>query len=153
MTEVAFFLPSYQEVIGQIYRVLSPGGLAFISFWSKYYRLLQMVKGRSWETAEMILKDSEGFWKGDSVWLSGQTVERIQELLTNTGFSGIKFRGIGISSGIEGDPLAMIARPSLLSKGEQQRLMMIETALGEAYADCGRYILAIAIKRENGVGQ
>jgi len=54
--------------------------------------------------------------------------------------------GIGVASGIEGDPLSSVAQPSKLSETESARLMEIETSLAEHYAECGRYILAIAAK-------
>lgn len=60
----------------------------------------------------------------------------------------LNLRGIGVCSGIEGDPLAVIARPSQLSASEQERLMEIECAVAEDYAACGRYILATAERRQ-----
>ncbi len=54
--------------------------------------------------------------------------------------------GIGCCSGLEDDPFAGFARPSLLSENERNQLMRLETALGPMLPDAGRYLLAAARK-------
>lgn len=148
MTEVTFFMPKYREVIRDIARVLKPGSLFFASFRSQYFDLLQSVRSHDWQSARLVRDAREGHRGGGTTWFSWHTVADIKQLLGEAGFTGVKMRGIGVCSGIEGDPLAVIARPSQLSASEQERLMEIECAVAEPYAACGRYILATAERRQ-----
>lgn len=144
MTEVTFFMPSYKQVIAAIARVLKPGGMFFISFRSQYFDLLCSVRSRDWQSAVLVREAREGHWGAGAHWFSWHTAADIRALLHDAGFTSIKLLGIGIASGIEGDPLAHIAQPSKLSPGDLAQLMAAETSLAEQYAECGRYILAIA---------
>lgn len=144
MTEVTFFMPSYKQVIADVARVLRPDGVLFISFRSQYFDLLHSVRSRDWQSAALVREAREGHWGTGAHWFSWHTAADIRALLHDVGFTSITLRGIGIASGIEGDPLAHIAQPSQLSPGDLAQLMTVETSLAEQYAECGRYILAIA---------
>ncbi len=152
MTEVSFFMPRFRDVIAAVHSTLRPGGLFFASFRSQFYNLLHSVRGRDWASARMIDTAREGQWGGGSVWFSWQTPEEVRAILLEHHFEVSAVRGIGVCSGIEGDPFAAIAQPSTMSEADQQHLLEIETSLSEQYACCGRYILAIATKprSENG---
>lgn len=78
------------------------------------------------------------------MWFSWHTATDIRQLLAENGFAVSRLYGIGIASGIEGDPMSCIAQPSKLSPVGQSQLIDLEMSLAEQYADCGRYILAIA---------
>ena len=54
--------------------------------------------------------------------------------------------GIGVLSGIYGDPNYSITEPSKLSTNDQEKLMNAEVKLGKTIFDSGRYILTIAHK-------
>lgn len=145
-TEVIIFLPSYSEALRHIYRVIKPNGLAFVSFRSKYFNLLHTIRHRNFAGAKLAATKQSGKIFGGAVTFSWHTKNEIVELLSEIGFRDIICKGIGVCSGIEGDPLETIARPSLLSGNDQLELLDIEIQLAEMYADCGRYILAIATK-------
>ncbi|MDA2936666.1 class I SAM-dependent methyltransferase [Acidobacteria bacterium AH-259-A15] len=147
LIEVTFILPSYRQVLREIQRVLRPGGLLFVSFRSQHYNLLHSVRSRRWDGADMVITQREGHIFGGPCWFSWQTPDDICRLITESRLHLIKLLGIGICSGIEGDPLAAIVRPSQLLGDEQDRLMQIECAVAKRYAACGRYILAIARRR------
>lgn len=146
MIEAAFFMPSYRRVIAAIARVLKTNGVFLVSFRSQYFNLLYSVRLRDWPSAFLVRDAREGHWGGGVGWFSWHTTVDIRQLLAEAGFVVTQLRGIGITSGIDGDPLSSIAQPSKLSPGELAHLMDIETYLAEQYADCGRYILAIANK-------
>src|SRR5262245_14535526 len=60
MTEVAFFLPSYREVLRELNRVVVPGGRVIVAFWSQLGRVLLFVKDRMWGSARMAATQREG---------------------------------------------------------------------------------------------
>lgn len=146
LIEVTFFLPSCDEVLREIARVLRPGGLLFASFRSQFFNLLQTIRARLWQSAEMALDHREGHLYGKPVWFTWQTPEDIRRLLADKGLRTRSLRGIGVCSGVYGDPLAHVARPSRLTPREHTQLMKIECASAEQYASTGRYILATAEK-------
>ncbi len=146
LTEVTFFLPCYKQVLSEIWRILKTNGVAFISFRSQYFYTLHSLRNKKWESAKITIEQREGYLFSNQTWFSWHTKQDIISLLTGIGFSQIDCVGIGPCSGIGGDPLAVIARPSLLDKWEQSQLLDIELKLARSYADCGRYILAVARK-------
>ena len=147
LLEVAYMLPSYRDVIREIRRVLRPRGLMFVSFRSRYFNLLHCVRLHMWEGAKSAIMRREGHIFGGSGWFTWQTAIEVKDLVLSEGFTVRRICGIGVASGIEGDPLSFIARPSELSPRELDSLMEIETMASEEYADCARYILAIGVKR------
>ena len=146
MLEVSFWLRTHPDVLAELHRILRPGASIYVTFRSQYFNLLHSIRLKRWDSAEMAIKLREGYLWGKPVWFSWHTQKEIEALLEEIGFVDSHCRGIGVCSGIEGDPLAAIARPSALSASEQERLMKIESAVAEQYAACGRYILATAVK-------
>lgn len=147
MIEVSFFMRHVTEVVAAAYRALRPGGVFFASFRSQHYNLLHSVRDRDWVSAALARDAREGEWRGTSTWYTWQTPADVQQILTEAGFTlAAPLRGIGVCSGIAGDPLAAIAQPSAMTAPDRHHLMNIETSLAEDYAACGRYILAIASK-------
>jgi SAM-dependent methyltransferase len=144
--EALYMISSHKEIVDEINRVLMPGGKVFLGFRSQFYNLLDTIRRRRFEDAGVIAVGEEGHILGSPVWYSWHTGKQIIENLGKAGFKDIRCHGIGLFSGIEGDPLEHIARPSLLTEKEQEALFEIETDLSRGYADCGRYILAIAVK-------
>lgn len=149
LIEVTFFLPKWKEALGKMARVLKPGGVCFVAFRSQYYNLLQNVWSWRWEGARMALEKREGYLWGEPVWYTWQTPDEIKEFYQELGLRPVNFLGIGVCSGLEEDPHGTIIRPSQLSVQEQDLLMEIECRAAEAYAACGRYILAIAEKPQS----
>ena len=147
MLEVAFFMPSYREVIDSLANALKPGGLLLISFRSQHFDLLHSIRSRDWQSARLVRDVREGNWGGGSTWFSWQTTDDITQILSAAGFALERICGIGVCSGIEGDPLSLIAQPSQLSERDRAELMEIELSFAEQYPNCGRYVLAVASKR------
>jgi ubiquinone/menaquinone biosynthesis C-methylase UbiE len=149
MLEVSFFMPAYRDVIAEISRVLKRNGVFFVSFRSQYFDLLHSVGKRDWQSARLVLDEREGHLGSGVAWYSWHTTEDIREILAAEGFTLNRICGIGVCSGIEGDPLSLIAQPSTLSDRDRAELMEVELSLAQQYADCGRYVLAVASKRES----
>lgn len=145
-----FFSHQYKKVIEQVARILAPGGIFIPSFRSRYFNILYSVFNRRWAAIPILLESTEGFPFGPPTKFSWHNVDEITDILVVAGFEVRSFKGIGVCSGIEGDPLAEIAQPSSLSHDEQEELMKLELSLAETMADCGRYTLVEAIRKVDG---
>lgn len=145
MTEVTFFYPNWKQDLPGIMNVIKPGGLLVISFRSQYFDALCLVRGQLWEGIDQVLQDRQGTIFGSSTVFTWQTSEEIRSLLVDDcGLELLELRGIGVCSGIPGDPHDVISRPSQLSDDEKLQLMKLELELGKTVPDAGRYILAVA---------
>jgi SAM-dependent methyltransferase len=147
MTEVTFFYPDWRLQLSEIMRVLRPGALIVISFRSQYFDGLCLVRGRCWHNTGMLLEDRRGRLFNGQMEFSWQTSREIRSLLTcNHGLELLELCGIGVCSGIPGDPHDHLVRPSQLDSVEQDHLMKLELELGRSVPDAGRYILSVARK-------
>jgi 2-polyprenyl-3-methyl-5-hydroxy-6-metoxy-1,4-benzoquinol methylase len=147
--EVLYALPGYRQALGEVARVMRPGGVLFAGFRPRYFNLLSALASGRWTALPALLTGSEGYPFGPPTWLAWQSAREVREILTGAGFTVTGLRGIGICSGIAGDPLASLAQPSRLSPAKQEALMEVELTLAADLADCGRYILAAAWKTGN----
>ena len=147
LLEVTFYLENQEKVLKQITRVLKPGGLLIASFRSQFYNSLCTVRDSMWNSIDMLYSKRSGCLWGGSLYFNWNTSEEIKKLLSEEhGLKIRKFSGIGGCSGIAGDPLASLMRPSSLNKEDQQKLMDLEMRVGVLLPDTGRYMLAIAEK-------
>lgn len=145
--EVSFFLPNYECLLKEMRRVLKPGGILFSSFRSRYFNALCCIQDALWDSTDMLLNGRSGRLFGSETYFNWSTGKEVKQLFTDClGFELHDFRGIGCCSGIAGDPLAKIARPSLLSEYEKKQLMRMENELGKDAPDAGRYMFLVAEK-------
>lgn len=147
LTEVTFFYPKWKQDLPGIIRALKPDGILIISFRSQYFDALCLVRDRLWEGVDPVLQDRQGAIFGSSTIFAWQTSEEIKSLLVGDyGLELLELRGIGVCSGIPGDPHDHICQPSQISADERMQLMKLELELGKIVPDGGRYILAVARK-------
>lgn len=147
--EVFLFYSAYKKALQEIARVLVPGGLLFAGFRSRYFNILHSISLRKMSSLSVVLNQNEGYPWGPPTKFFWHNVTDARKVISNAGFDVLACKGIGVCSGIEGDPLARIARPSMLTNEEQDELMTVELALAEEMANCGRYILITATKRND----
>jgi SAM-dependent methyltransferase len=148
MTEVTIFMKDWIEVTEQIVRKLKPGGILAMSFRSQYFNGLLAARQREFTTLDTILKDRAGKLDAASqLEYTWQTSRELTKFFTDDlGVKILDLCGIGVSSGIPGDPHSSIARPSELDLGSQAMLMEFELAIGKHVPDAGRYIVVVAQK-------
>jgi len=153
LLEVSFILTNFREVLREITRILRPGGVLFLASRSQYYNLLQTIRAQSWDDAKTVIGRREGHLFGGPTFMTWQTPEDVREMLHQLGLRVRSQRGIGVCSGIAGDPLSWVARPSKMGQPEQDCLMQLELSVGAQYAACGRYVLSIAERPGNATQQ
>ena len=147
MTEVTIFYPEWNADLPRIIRTLKPGGVLIVSFRSQYFDALCVARRRLWESVEAVLRDRQGTIFDSSLVFTWHTSAEIRNLLVERyGLELLELRGIGVCSGISGDPHDHICQPSQLSNSEREQLMKLEVELGKSVPDGGRYILAVARK-------
>lgn len=144
LTEVSFFWPEWQSHFARLVGSLRPGGLLVGAFRPQYFNALCLVQQRRWNEIDTLLSEREGYLFGPDVKFSWQTSAEVAEIFRRQpGMSLELLAGVGVCSGIEGDPHSMVARPSLISPQDRRCLQSLEFELGVAVPDAGRYILAI----------
>lgn len=144
-TEVTYMLKNYDEVISGLARVLKPGGLLVLSVRPKLFYLLDRIRNNDFENALHVCRNNDGHAK--KWFFNWYCADELKRELAALGISDIQCFGIGVCSGIEGDPQAEICRPSKLGDAQKARLLEVEMQLAPLYPDHGRYILAIGKKR------
>jgi 2-polyprenyl-3-methyl-5-hydroxy-6-metoxy-1,4-benzoquinol methylase len=147
MTEVTFFYPEWEKALDEIQRVLKPKGVLCIAVRPLYYNALALIGLGMSERADMLLEKRIGNVFGGDTCLTWQKSKEMVALLQGKyGLEVLNVTGIGCCSGIEGDPHALIARPSMLSSDQAEELMRLELEIGRDIPDAGRYMLLIARK-------
>ncbi len=146
LNEVIFYARDYLSLIEEAFRILKPGGLAFISFRSRYFNLAHAVNNGWFDKIDSLTQTNQGKVFGNDLTFSWHDCEDAEKILFENGFSIKKSVGIGIFSGLPGDPMAKWCEPSELSDQDQNKLFELEISVAEKFKNNGRYILFVASK-------
>ena len=143
--EVGFVLTDLDAALRELARVVKPGGLLLASFRTRVYWLQMGALRRDPQLIATVRGGTSGLLPaaGWQNWHSGADATAQLEA---AGFGDVRLRGIGSLSGIAGDPLAALVRPSELGADAQQALAAAEDELAESHPDIGRYVLARATR-------
>jgi 2-polyprenyl-3-methyl-5-hydroxy-6-metoxy-1,4-benzoquinol methylase len=146
-TEVAFFLPGWEEVISNVFHKLAPGGLLIASFRSTYFTLMLQLRANNFLSAIEILQSNEGrVTPHDDLIFTWVDSNDLVEFCMQQGMDVVEVFGIGTSSGIRGDMLDGFAQPGNLREEQLSILEVIEEKYAALLPDLGRYI-AIVVKK------
>jgi len=146
LNEVIFYARDYLSLIEESFRILKPGGLAFISFRSRYFNLAHIVKNKAFHKIRQVLESNQGELFGEGLTFSWHDQSESTQTLSEYGFKVMDTLGIGIFSGLPGDPMADWCSPSSLESDQREKLFELETSVAREYANSARYILSIATK-------
>jgi 2-polyprenyl-3-methyl-5-hydroxy-6-metoxy-1,4-benzoquinol methylase len=146
-TEVAFFLPGWEEVISSVFHKLAPGGVLIASFRSTYFTLMLQLRANNFLSAIEILQSNEGrVTPHDDLIFTWVDSDDLVDFCVQQGMDVVEVFGIGTSSGIRGDMLDGFAQPGNLREEQLSILEVIEEKYASLLPDVGRYI-AIVVKK------
>jgi hypothetical protein len=143
---VSFFAPRAFAVLGQLARILRPGGRLFAAFRSQWFNLVHSLLVRDLDSARLVRDARDGRLWGGGHRFWWHTPLDIERALASAGLTlDGPCRGIGILSALTIDRSNLPA-PSSLDDRDRAALLDLELSLAEAYAAQGRYIVAVARK-------
>lgn len=142
--EVLYMMDAWREAVREAYRVLGSGGVCALGFRPRLYYMRYHARRGEFDLVARIAEGREG--RLGNLCFNWHSRDEVGRLLGEAGFRDVRCVGIGMLSGIAGDPLEALARPSRLSPSWREALLALETRYGEVYADEGRYLLALARK-------
>ena len=146
-TEVSFFFPEWKNDFTKILSKLKPNGRLIFSTRSSYFNVLSQISTGNLMDALRISTAEEGnISLTDPMQFSWNSSKELLEFFQNQKTRILSISGIGVCSGIKGDPLAKIAVPSELNIYDRNILKNIENTFSTLIPDAGRYILVIASK-------
>ena len=137
-TEVLYMVEDPEELIRKLLGWLGEGGILLLSLRTRFYYMLTGIKRRDWGMVSLVARGFSGTL--DGLPFHWHTKASVKDMLSHLGLKPIRCRGIGIFSGIPGDPLGSVCIPSSLDPEEREALMDIELQLAEDYAENGRYL-------------
>lgn len=144
--EVLYTEPRYREIISGFGRLLRPGGVLFIALRNAYYYPAHFTRLGRHDLAARAAESTE-VRDGDSYY-KYFTAAEATACLAAAGMSVSDRFGIGVVSGLEGDPQGALARPALLDDAARTLLAGTEQRLAAAFPDAGRYTLYVARKND-----
>lgn len=146
-TEVSFFYPEWKNDFPRILSKLKTNGQIIFSTRSTYFNVMSQIAVGNFRDALRISESSEGNISiTDPLRFSWNKSQELIEFFEDHKTKILSISGVGVCSGIEGDPLSKIATPNSLTINDREILCKIENSFSTLIPDNGRYILVIANK-------
>ncbi|MFA4850350.1 MAG: class I SAM-dependent methyltransferase [Methanoregula sp.] len=143
--EVLYMARDPWKIIRSFLNHLKKGGLLIVSLRTRYYYQLLAVSNKRMNDPVFDATKDGGIVNG--LYFNWGTRKKWIAVCDSLGLDPKFCYGIGIFSGIPGDPFANICIPSNLSNSNRQNLKKIEISNAEENADYGRYIYLSATVR------
>ena len=133
--EVLYLREKFREFLALFQKHLAAGGLLIASHRTKFYYMSVAIKKNDLESALFVMEHSEGkLWDSYFNW---QTVEELKQLYGGMGFPRVDLYPIGTFS-------EMLVDPEVLSSGDREKLLRLESEFCDERRGCARYLLAFA---------
>ena len=143
-TEVLYQRREFRNDLATLLKTLRTGGLLVTSHRTRFFYLIQAIRQRDFQTAEIILHQNEAeLWGSYFNW---QTPGELKALYREIGAEPLSIRPVGVFTGNGGDGMAGLCNLSETSTLEHEALFDIEAADSEEFATAGRYQLVIGRK-------
>lgn len=144
-TEVLYMVSNYEKVIESLVRLVKYSGLVILSLRPRlYYVLVSLLGNQIEKAAKLVMQEGNYTNEGFS---NCQGRDEMMRLMESNGLKDIETRGIGILSGVEGDPQSKFVIPSRVDQRDLDLLLSMEIRLGEQFSDNARYVLVSGVKR------
>lgn len=139
--EVLFMMPSEESkrCFEALVRLVRKGGILVTSVRSRFFYLAHTLMNKDFVRLKCCAKNNDFGKLGDG--LSWSDPDEIINLFKKNRLKNTQRRGIGILSGIKGDPTSLFCLPLSLSETGIKLLGEIEDQYGKIYPDTGRYIV------------
>lgn len=143
--EVLYIVPDPEASIKKMIELLSLGGILIISLRTRLYYLLHSLISGDWQRFRIASEEENSQSIGRSLsWIDPDKMEKI---LGKLSLVDINKWGLGILTGIEGDPTAKFCLPHELDQEERIYLAEVEDKIREIYPGSGRYIVFSGVKQ------
>ena len=137
-TEVLYLRQNHRELLGELLRLLRPGGLCFISHRPTGYYLAEAVGRKDWQAVETLLTQKEGTLFGS--YYNWQERAELEEIYAGLGIADLRVTPVGFLSWL-------VTQPDKLTEPEQEKLLQADLALAEQFSHPGRYLLVSGRKK------
>jgi ubiquinone/menaquinone biosynthesis C-methylase UbiE len=141
LNEVIFYAKNYLRILEESFRILKKGGIAFLSFRSRYFNLAYIVSNGLFDKINSVVNSNQGKIFGEDLTFSWHDYSEAAQILNDIGFEIIDSTGIGIFSGLPGDPMGSWCLPSELTEKELEKLFDLEIRVAKQFRNNARYIL------------
>lgn len=143
--ELLYAIPNPEESIKQMMELLPPRGVLVISLRTRLYYLLHSLISNDWQRFRIASEANNS--QSIGIPLSWVDPADLEKTLINMGLTDIQKWGIGILTGIEGDPSAKFCLPHRLNQKDELYLAEVEDKIAKIYHDSGRYVVFSGAKR------
>jgi len=144
-TEVLYQRPTFREDMASLQRVVRSGGLLATSHRTRFFYLSRALRERDFETAETVLRHSEG--ELGASYFNWQSPSELRSIYQDLGFDLLRLVPIGTFTGNGGDGMAALCDLGQMKNFEREKLFSLEADDSEEFANSGRSLLAIGRKR------
>ena len=145
-TEVAIYLPNWEESFSKAVSLLNKNGIIIFSTRSQYYQALSVIKNKNFKNLNLVMNRREGeIFDRQKTVFTWNTSKEIKDIFFKNKLEILNTTGIGCLSGIENDIISY-NEPKNLNEKQQKTLLESEAIIGDLLPDAGRYILTIGKK-------
>jgi len=150
--EVFFINPGWKKILNNMIGLARPGALFFCSWRPRLYYLASALKNRQWEDLFTVLRKNSGSLENSAVHFSWEEAKTVSDYLVRKKMSLLDHQGIGILSGLAGEPYEHILSPVGLSEKQRLILEKIDETIGKKFPDFGRYFM-FCFRKSSGKNQ
>lgn len=152
-TEVLYTCADHREILAEMVRLLSPGGLLLASFATRHYLITTLLRQKQWRKAVFVAENDEGVLRLAKLptYYNWNSKSDVEALCREQGLEVVAVEPIGSFTGHGTDGMAaLVDLGEVTDPAALESLYRLETADVEDTRGTGRYLLAVARKPGSG---